>query len=218
MKNDVNPRRQRPYNSSRRQQQADENRRAVLEAARLRFLQQGYAATTLAAIAADAGVSVETIYKTFSNKAGLLKALFDVAVAGDDAAESMAERDVIRRISEEPDATKKLRRYAAHLAEAMGRAAPVQLLARDAAAADPAAAAVWEQTREETLKAMTMFAHNLAATGALRVTPREARDVLWTLHGPEVYEMLVICRGWSPKRYGRFLADSWVAALVRPLG
>src|SRR5690349_21324454 len=137
----------RPYNASRRQEQARRNRAQVLDAARRRFLTDGYAATTLAAIARDADVSVDTIYKTFRNKPGLLKAVFDVAVAGDDEPIAMSDRSSITEIRAEPDARRKLELYAAHLAETMPRAAPVQLLARAAAATDPDIDALHEQTR-----------------------------------------------------------------------
>src|SRR3954471_15425884 len=170
----VNPDRPRVrrYDSSRRTAQARQNRAAVLQAARQCFLDRGYAGTTLAEVAADAGVSVETIYKAFSNKAGLLKALFDTSVAGDDEATPMEDRDLIRGIVEEPDARRKVERYFDHLAVAKPRSAPIQLLARDAAAADTAAADVWRQIRQETLTAMTMFARNLAETGRLGVSPK----------------------------------------------
>src|SRR3954454_21070175 len=118
----------RKYDSSRRQEQARANRAAILESARRRFLEQGYASTTVGEVAGDAGVSVETIYKAFANKAGLLKAVFDVSVTGDDDAVPMAERDVIAQIIAEPDARRKLVLYADHLVESMPRAAPVQLL------------------------------------------------------------------------------------------
>jgi AcrR family transcriptional regulator len=207
----------RRYDSTRRHAQAQQNRAAVLAAARSRFLAAGYAASTMAAVAADAGVSVETIYKTFGNKAALLKALFDVSVAGDDEAEQMAERAVIQAIIREPDPVRKIRRYGAHLAETMPRAAPVQLLARDAAAADAGAAGVWAASRREVLTAMTAFANDLHATGRLRVPVNEARDVLWTYHAPELYELLVLERGWTPKRYGAFFTNAVTAALIAPV-
>jgi AcrR family transcriptional regulator len=206
----------RSYDSSRRQQQALENRRAVLEAARERFLRDGYAATTLNDVAADAGVSVQTIYKTFANKAGLLKGLFDVTVAGDDEPVPMVERDVIQDVVNEPDPTRKIGLYIEHLARVMPRTAPIELLARDAAAADAGAAEVWATMRKEMLMAMTQFAANLAGTGRLRVGPAEARDVLWTYHSAELYELLVLERRWSAARYGRFLSAALVAALVEP--
>ena len=93
----------RQYDSSRRQAHARERRAAVLRAALDRFLEQGYSSTTIAQVAGDADVSVETVYKTFGNKAGLLKAVFDVAVAGDDEPVPMVERDDIQRVIAEPD-------------------------------------------------------------------------------------------------------------------
>ncbi len=204
----------RRYDSTRRRQQAQQNRHAILAAARTRFLAQGYAATTIAEIARDAGVSVETVYKAFATKAGVLKALFDVSVAGDDEPIPMAERDVIAEVRNAPRAARKIEIYARHLAATMPRSAPVQLLARDGAAASPDAAEVWTQIRNETLTAMTMFASDLAQTGQLRVRATAARDVLWTYHAPELYELLVLERGWSAARYGKFIAEALIAALL----
>ncbi|MGD1172926.1 TetR/AcrR family transcriptional regulator [Mycobacterium seoulense] len=186
----------------------------MLAAARRRFLAQGYAATTIGEIARDAGVSVETVYKAFSTKAGVLKALFDVSVAGDDEPIPMVERDVIQNVANATEAVDKLELYAKHLAASMPRSAPVQLLARDGAASSPDAANVWKQIRDETLTGMTMFASDLASTGQLRVSAREARDILWTYHAPELYELLVLERGWSATRYGKFIAQAWIDALL----
>jgi AcrR family transcriptional regulator len=204
----------RRYDSTRRRQQAQQNRHAVLASARQRFLARGYAATTIAEIAQDAGVSVETVYKAFATKAGVLKALFDVSVAGDDEPIPMAERAVIQTVRDEPDAARKLELYAKHLAATMPRSAPVQLLARDGAASSPDAAEVWKQIRHETLTGMTMFASGLASTGQLRVSATQARDILWTYHAPELYELLVLERGWSATRYGKFIAQAWIDALL----
>ncbi|OBB96246.1 TetR/AcrR family transcriptional regulator [Mycobacterium sp. 852002-30065_SCH5024008] len=204
----------RRYDSTRRRQQAQQNRHAVLVAARRRFLTQGYAATTIAEIASDASISVETVYKAFATKAGVLKALFDVSVAGDDEPIPMAQRDVIQNVIDATDAARKLEIYAEHLAATMPRSAPVQLLARDGAASSPDAAEVWKQIRQETLTAMTMFASDLARTGRLRVSARQARDVLWTYHAPELYELLVLERGWSATRYGKFIARALTDALL----
>lgn len=208
----------RPYDSSRRRHQAEQNRVAVLTAARERFLAHGYATTTVADIARDAGVSVETVYKAFATKAGLLKALFDVSVAGDDEPIPMVQRDVIQRVIETAEATRKLEMYAGHLAATMPRTAPVQLLARDGAASSPDAAEVWKQIRHETLTAMGMFAADLARTGQLRVNTKQARDILWTYHAPELYELLVLERGWSAARYGKFIANALIDALLRRAG
>lgn len=208
----VNPPRR--YDSTRRRDQAQRNRLAVLAAARERFLAHGYAATTIAELARDAGVSVETVYKGFGTKAGVLKALFDVSVAGDDEAVPMAQRDVIQRVLDAPEAAHKIELYVKHLAATMPRTAPVQLLARDGAASSADAAEVWKQIRDETLTAMTMFASDLARTGELKVSATQARDVLWTYHAPELYELLVLERGWSARRYGNFVTRALCDALL----
>jgi hypothetical protein len=97
----------------------------------------------------------------------------------------------------------------------MPRSAPVQLLARDGAASSVEAAQVWEQIRHETLTGMTMFASDLAGTGQLRVSATQARDILWTYHAPELYELLVLERGWSASRYGKFIGRALVDALLK---
>jgi AcrR family transcriptional regulator len=206
----------RDYDSSRRKAQARLARARVLDAARHRFLGEGYAATTLGAIASDADVSVETVYKAFRNKAGVLKAVFDVAVAGDDEPVAIADRNFVAAIQEEPDARRKLRMYAEHLSRSMPRAAPVQLLARAAAAVDPEIEVVHRQTRTELLAGMSMFAAHLHEGGYLKpgLTVEEARDILWTVNSPEMYELLVLERGWAVARYRDFVADTLGARLL----
>jgi AcrR family transcriptional regulator len=206
----------RRYDATRRQQQARENRGRILAAAGKLFLARGYADSAMPEIAQAAGVSVQTVYKAFANKATLLKAVFDVTVAGDDEPTPMAERDVIGEIRATPDAAAKITLYTRHLAEGAPRHAPLQLLARNAAGADRAAAAVWAQMRVEMLTAMTYFAADLVATGQVRagLAADDVRDVLWTYHAPELYELLVQERGWSAERYGRFLAEAMINAIL----
>jgi len=206
----------RSYDSSGRQAQARRTRAAVLEAARAAFLDHGYAATTLGTIAEQAGVSVETVYKAFGNKAGLLKAVFDVAIVGDDEAVPLAARDMVARINVEPDGAKKLAIYSREYAVRAERSVPIQLLVRDAAAADAGAAGVLEQLKVERLTGMTAFAGHLHQSKVLRkgVSAADARDVLWLFTSPEIYEQLVLERGWSPKRFGTWLTQQLTAALV----
>jgi len=206
----------RRYDGSRRQEQARENRRRILAAASELFRTAGYADTAMPEVAKAAGVSVQTVYKAFANKATLLKAVFDVTVAGDDEPVPVAERDFIAAIQAEPDAARKISMYYSHLAGLAPKVTPVQLLARDAAAADRAAAEVWAQMRQEMLTAMTYFAADLTATGQVRdgLSADDVRDILWTFHGPEQYDLLVVQRGWDPSRYGKFLCDAVIAAVL----
>ena len=206
----------RTYTSARRDEAARRTRAAVLEAGRALFLDRGYAKTTVAAVAARAEVSVETIYKTFGNKPGLVKALFDVAVVGDDEPVPMMERAFVQRNIAEPDPRRKLISYGEHLGETMPRTAPVLLLVRDAAASDADAAAVWAQLDEERLTGMTHFATHLHEGGHLRagVDLEEARDVLWTMNSVELWDLLVRQRDWAPERFGAWVGQQLVAALL----
>ena len=214
MSDAVKPRRR--YDSTRRQEQAGENRRAILDAARRMFLERGYAATTVSAIAAAAGVSVETVYKAFGNKPGLVKAVVDVAIVGDDEPVPMLQRDRVRRIEAEGDARRKLALYGEHLAESAPRRVPVELLVRGAAASDAGAAEVWHQLEAERLAGMAAFARHLEEGEHLRpgVSLEEARDTLWTYNSAEIYELLVMRREWTPQRYGGWVADALAAALL----
>jgi AcrR family transcriptional regulator len=215
MSETVNPAR-RPYDSSRRRAHAAQNRAAILDTARHRFLAEGYACCTMGTIASDAGVSVETIYKAFGNKAGLLRALFDVAVGDDDEPIPKRHRALVDRMWVEPDPEQKLRLYGEIIGSGAARVQPVQLMAREAAASDPAAAEVYDAIREERLGRMVDFAEFLRDTGALRddVSVEEARDVLWTYNSAEIWELLVVKRGWKPTRYGKWIGDALVCALL----
>jgi AcrR family transcriptional regulator len=206
----------RRYDSSRRRKQARVQRRRVLASASRLFLEQGYAATTLAEVAADADVSVETIYKAFRNKAGLLKEVFDFAVAGDDEPVSMIDRDFAQRIRAEPDPRNKLSMFAEHMAESMPRAAPVYLLGRAAADREPEIKSLYSQWRDDQLRGLGALAAHLVEGGHLRpgLTVDQARDLLWTIHSTEVYELLVLERGWPIADYLDFLTRSTAAALL----
>jgi AcrR family transcriptional regulator len=214
MSSPVKPRRR--YDSSRRQEQARHNRWAVLQAARQLFLEHGFAATTMPAIASAAGVSVQTVYKAFGNKARLAKAVFDVAMAGDDEPVPMLQRASLARARDEPDPRTKLRLYGEFLAEVAPRHVPVQLVIRDAATSDPEARVVWAELQAERLKGMTLFARALHDDGHLRpgISTNEARGVLWTCNSAELFQLLVLERGWPPKRYGRWVADALISALL----
>ena len=214
MSSPVKPRRR--YDSSGRQAQARRNRRAAIDAAHSLFLERGFAATTMPAIAEAAGVSVQTVYKAFGTKARLAKAVFDVAMAGDDEPVAILERPLLARVRAEPDPRRLFQLYGQFLAVVAPRHVPVQLVIRDAAGSDTEARTVWAELQTERLRGMSMFARTLHEAGHLRVgvSVAEARDVLWTYNSAELFQLLVIERSWSPKRYGRWIGDALTAALV----
>ena len=206
----------RRYDASRRRAGARRTREQVLRAARALFVQRGYAETTVAALAAEAGVSAETVYATFGSKAGVLKTLFDVTVVGDDEPAALPDRKVIQDIRDEPDASVALQRYAAFVAEVNPRLAPIQLLIESAAGGDPAIAALAADVAQQRLHGMGLLAAKLADQGALAtgVSANEARDVLWTTNSAQVFDLLVRQRSWSLTRYERWLARTWAALLL----
>lgn len=205
----------RRYDASRRRERARLNRHRILDAARTRFLRDGYAVTTVAQIAADADVSPQTVTKQFSNKPGLVRALFDVALTGDEEGGGLEARDFIVAIHEEPDPHRKLHMFGAVLASMLPRTAPIQLLLRDAG--DAESAEVWTAIKAGRLAGMTNLATNLHAGGHLRagVDVDTARDVLWAFSSPELFQLLVMERGWPTEQYAEFLASGAAAELLR---
>ena len=203
-----------------RQQQAQQTRRAILEAARRLFVDPGYAATPLTAIATEAGVAIQTVYKIFGSKKALLSTLVDVTIAGDEEPEPLAARQFVADIQALTDPHAKLARYAQHLIDTHARQAPVMLALAGAATADPDAAAIWRKNLDERRQGMTMFATELASTGRLRPdhTVATAADVLWLAMDVRNYDWLVRERGWSAERFRRWYVDTVAAAILLPDG
>lgn len=214
----VKPRR--PYNATQRRAQARATRGAVLAAAGQLFAARGYQRASMRDIAAEAGVSVESVYGYFGTKAGLFKELLDVTVAGDDAPVPVSGRGPVEALRAEPDGRAKLARYAALLAEAQARLAPLYLVIRGAADADESVAEPWAELGAQRLAGMTMLAEHLAEAGLLAPGRgvAEARDELWALGAVEVYDLLVGQRGWSPDRYRDWLVEVWADRLLAAPG
>ena len=205
----------RTYDASGRREQARAARARVLQVARTRFLRDGYAATTIAAIADDAGVSAKTVAKQFGNKPGLVRALFDVALVGDDGPTDLEQRAHIMAIHAEPDATRKLELFARALADMLPRTAPIQLLLIEATS-DPELAQVWSSIKAGRRQGVMNVARNLADHGHLRdgVSTDQAADVLWAYSSPELYQLLAVERAWPLNRYSDFLSRALVAHLL----
>jgi AcrR family transcriptional regulator len=206
----------RSYDASGRRARAEAARRRVLDAARARFLADGFTATTVPAVATAAGVSVETVYKAHRTKARLALAVFHDAIAG--PGPEPAELRADRISAGEPDGERRLRAFGELAGEVTPRVAPLMLLVREAAVTDADAAAVWQQMLDERLARMAGHARRLADDGHLRagVPVEEARDVLWLYSAPEVYELLVVRRGWSPRRFGSWVGQTYVSSLLPP--
>jgi AcrR family transcriptional regulator len=215
MTDDVKPTRRR-YDASGRRARAQQTREHVVAVATRLFERDGYAPTTIAGVAQEAGVSPETVYKTFGSKPLLLRAAINTAVRGDSGSTPLRRRAVIDQIRQEPDARRQLELYAAMLEEVQPRLAPLIGVMREAAPRHPEITAALEQLNRDRLDGMSELAAQLAARSVLRpgVDERQARDVLWTLNSPELYELLVVARGWSGPEYRRWITETLIAVLL----
>jgi AcrR family transcriptional regulator len=207
----VNPRR---YDASRRRAQALRTRQAIIESARRRFLSDGYSATTIASIAEEAEASPDTIYKSFGGKPGLLRAMCEDALRGGGPVPAEQRSDAMQAAATDPAAL--LRGLGTLTAEIAPRIAPLLLLLTSAAGSDPALTDLHEQLEDARLARMTQVAQTVAGKTGLRAgrTAAEAADIMWTYSSPELFRLLVLTRGWTPERYGEFVGESLVAALL----
>jgi AcrR family transcriptional regulator len=210
----VKPRRR--YDASGRRARAQQTRDEIAQAARRLFVENGYAGTTIAGVAHEANVSSETIYKAYGSKRALLDAAVTSSIRGDTEVTPLRERGVIEAIRKEQDPRRQLQMYGDLLAEVNPRLAPLVRVMREAASSDPDVAAALSELNGNRLESMNEFAAVLAGRQALRsgISKRHARDVLWTLNSPELYELLVLERGWSRNQYARWVASQLTAALL----
>lgn len=206
----------RRYESPRRREQAAATRAAILGAAQRLFERKGYAATTMAAVAAEAGVALKTVYVAFEGKGNLLRELWHLLLRGDQEAAPMGERGWYREMLAEPDPERRIRLMARTSRAVKERAAPLMEVIRGAAASDPEIAALWKRIGTEFHGIQRPLVDGLAAQGALRpgLDAERGCDVLWTLNHPAVWQLLVVERGWSPERYEEWLGDAAASELL----
>jgi AcrR family transcriptional regulator len=202
-----------PYDNSSRAAAAAATRTKVLAAARDAFLTQGYATTTIRGIAGAAGVSQETVYKRFGNKARLLKDAYDVAMAGDEDATPVGARPEAIAVREATDPEQAVAAYAALCRGLTGRAGGLMRVVAAARGGDPDLDAFVATVDAERLIGASMVAGLWAERGWLRpdLDVERARDVIWTLNSPDVW-LLLTQRGWSPQDY-----ESWIATGLRSM-
>ena len=206
----------RPYNSPRRQQQAAATRQAILEAAERLFLQDGYPATTMEAIAAEAGVSLKTAYLPFSTKSGLLRALWDLRLKKDDADAPVVQHEWFREVMEEPDPARKLQLNARNSAAAKTRIGGLFRVIRGAAEIDADCSELWRLIQSDFHANQQVIVESIHRGGGLRrgLSVATGTDILWTLNHPDTWMLLASQRGWSPHAYETWLAQTSCAQLL----
>ena len=206
----------RKYDSSRRQAQARQTRLQIAEAARLLFLERGYAGTTIETIAEKAGVAPETIYATFKNKRNILSFVFDLAIGGDDEDIRLLDRPDPQAVLKETDQRRQLTVFARDITKILNRAAPVFEILRIAAKTEPEIAALVERLLRERLVNMTRVAKSLLANGALRegLNRAQAAELIWAMTSPELYLLLIRDLHWTDEQYSQWLTDTLIRLLL----
>jgi AcrR family transcriptional regulator len=188
----------------------------VVAAARTRFLDRGYAATTIEAISNLADVPPATVYRLFASKLGILKALLDTSIAGDDQPLTVQERPNVASLFAEPDPIKLLAGFAGVTTSINQQTNDTYGVLVGAAGSDPAAAELLDEIRRQRDRGQSQIAHALTRSKSLREGLQEddAVDLIHALMSPEVYRLLVIDRNWPPEKYQQWLATILVEQLT----
>ena len=205
------------YTSEIRDEQARRTRRAIVAAAHDLFLAQGYAATTIDAIAEAAHVSRRTVFNSVGGKAALLKLALDWAIAGDDEPVAVADRPAVQAIQAETDPRRALALWAQMVTEIAARAAPIAGVLTAAADADPDAAQLVADGERDRMFGATAFIRQLASLHGLApgLTRQHAADLCWLYADPYLYRRLVAQRGWTTGDFTQWLTSSLGATLLR---
>lgn len=209
----------RVYHSPRRREQARSTRREILTAAEALFIERGYVATTIDAVAARATVSPESVFSIFGSKRSLLAELVDVSISGAVDAPPILEQAWVLEMRDEPDRRRRLQILAANGQAILRRRAAIDEVVRGAAAADAEMAALWERGKVQRFAGQRALLQIALGAADLRegLDPQTAADTLFAIGSPEVYRLLTVDRGWSSARFEQWYADTIERLLLDPL-
>jgi AcrR family transcriptional regulator len=206
----------RDYRSALRSEQARATRRAIVAAASRLFVEKGYGATTIDAVATAAGVSRKTVFTAVGAKVDLLKTAMDWAVAGDDLPVALADRDTVRELLEQPDPTVLLTGWGRLQAEIGASVAGLFQALEVAAGTDGEARELLAQVQEQRLMGARKIVKRLRTLNALttELTHQEAVDLAWLASDAALFDRLVRLRGWSTSRFGQWLGENLCRQLL----
>lgn len=223
MTNTPHPVKRSSYRSPLRDAQAKATRGAIIEAAGRLFVDRGYAATSIDAVAEAAGVGRATVFTSVGGKAALLKAAYDVAVVGDDEPIPLPQRPWAQHVRDGSTQRERISRYAEMVTVVDARYAPIYEAFRGAASADPEVRDLWQEIRAERRRGAANFVRLICDLGPLRegLDLDTAADVVWILNDPGLYHQLVLEQGWSPANFCTWLGETMHSQLlgsVDPVG
>ena len=212
------PRKTRRYESPQRRAQAAATRAQILEAAGRLFVQQGFTATSMASIAAEAGVALKTVYVAFETKSGVLRSVWNLRLRGDGEDRAVQDRAWYLEVLAEPDPRRRLLLNARNSREVKERVDGLFAVIRDAAPTDVDIRELWGRIQRDFHENQAAIVRGLDDVGALRagLDVGRATDVLWTLNHPDVWLLLVGERRWTPVAYERWLGETTCAELLGP--
>lgn len=208
----------RPYRSDVRAEARRQTVRRCVEAAAELFLAQGYAATTVDAVAERAGVARRTVFTAVGGKAALLKLAYDWSLVGDDEPVSMSERPEILAIAATRSPRRAIRLWAEHVTTVARRSTTMLLVMRVAADVDAEAMALHDKAMRDSRLGASMFVSHLAGISTLRpgITPDRATDLVWGLLDPGLYDRMVLRGAWSDPDFAVWLAEVFARGLLGP--
>jgi AcrR family transcriptional regulator len=210
------PPQKRKYDSTRRQAQAEETRRRILDAAHQLFMERGYAGATIDAIAQGAGVALKTVYAVFENKRNILLELLNRS-SSDRGEEQLPvlERPSVKAVTRERDPRRQLEMFAQVIAGNLEGAASIAEIMNVAAKTEPDIHELVEKLNKQRWRNMAFAVKQFASNGPLREeNEASATDTVWTLTSPEVFLLLTRDRDWSKEKYAQWLADTLTRALL----
>jgi len=193
----------------RREERARQRRQRVVDAALRLFLERGYVATTIDAIAREATVASATVYQAFGTKHAILARILDVTIAGDAEPAALLDRDWVRQVGQDPDPRRRLAVVVQHTAQVAARTAPVKEVMRDAAAADPAVRQLLRDDDQRRYITQQALVGLVIGDGPLRAGCDRGRavDTFFALVNSHSYQMLAEHLGWSPDDWQQWLAS-----------
>jgi AcrR family transcriptional regulator len=206
----------RPYRSTLREVNASATRLTIVQAAGGLFIERGYVATSIEAIAEAAGVSRATVFTSVGGKPVLLKKAYDIALVGDDADVPLVQRAASQAIRAEPNVERFLDRYAGLVTEINSRLARIYEAVRGAASADADVRNVFDKIQAERRVGSGRVIEDVQSKGPLRpgLTAEVAADLLWVLNDAGLYHLLVHQRGWPQEQFQTWLSASMRAQLL----
>ncbi len=206
----------RKYNSTRRQAQARETRKQIIEAAYQLFAAHGYVGATIEAIAQDAGVAPETIFAIFGNKRTILAELIHISVGGDDLPVSLMQRPGPQTVLQERNPVQQMQLFAQDMSGILERVTPVFEIMRMAAKTEPEIAELLKNLLADRLHNISIFVQHLSAHSTLLegMDDVQAAEIVWTITSPEVFGLLTADRGWSRDRYTQWLGETLTRLLL----